>query len=183
VITLIGFFCTLVPFFLLFNLYGTDFEGPVPAWWCFLEAIMYFLYRLLDEMDGKQARKTGNSSPVGLMFDHGCDSFSTALMAMMMGKMMQVGNGTVILWILVAVTQSFHFCTLEEYYIGGLYLGPFNGVTDGSAAIIGIFLITGIFGYDCWLASFNIPGFGLIRASHIVAYLILVSQIVAVCLK
>lgn len=103
-ITLIGFFCTLVPFILLFSLYGTDFEGPVPAWWCFFEAVMYFMYRLLDEMDGKQARKTGNSSPVGLMFDHGCDSFSTALLAMMMSKMMQIGNGPIVLVILIAVT-------------------------------------------------------------------------------
>jgi phosphatidylglycerophosphate synthase len=35
---------------------------------------------MLDEMDGKQARKTGNSSPLGLLFDHGCDSFTTALL-------------------------------------------------------------------------------------------------------
>jgi len=39
-------------------------------------------------MDGKQARKTGNSSPVGLMFDHGCDSFTAALLTLMMSKMM-----------------------------------------------------------------------------------------------
>jgi phosphatidylglycerophosphate synthase len=65
---------------------------------------MYFVARLLDEMDGKQARKTGNSSPVGLLFDHGCDSFSSSLLALMMMKMMQLGNGPIILLTLLAVT-------------------------------------------------------------------------------
>jgi len=30
----------------------------------------------LDAMDGKQARRTKSSSPLGQLFDHGCDSFS-----------------------------------------------------------------------------------------------------------
>lgn len=95
---------TVVPFILLFTLFGCDFSGPVASWWCILEAFCYFAYRLLDEMDGKQARKTGNSSPVGLMFDHGCDSFSTALLVLMMCKMMQAGNGPIILWALLSAT-------------------------------------------------------------------------------
>jgi phosphatidylglycerophosphate synthase len=69
-----------------------------------MASILYFVYRLLDEMDGKQARKTGNSSPVGLMFDHGCDSFTVALLCLMMSKMMQIGNGPLVLWILLGVT-------------------------------------------------------------------------------
>lgn len=44
---------TVVPFVLLFALYGIDFYGPVPAWWCYLEAASYLIYRVLDEMDGK----------------------------------------------------------------------------------------------------------------------------------
>lgn len=30
---------------------------------------------LQDCMDGKQARRTGSSSPLGQLFDHGCDAF------------------------------------------------------------------------------------------------------------
>ena len=36
--------------------------------WCL------FVYQTLDAMDGKQARRTGNSSPLGQLFDHGCDA-------------------------------------------------------------------------------------------------------------
>ena len=82
-----------MPFFLLFGLFGIDFDSTVPSWWCILQGICYFFARLLDEMDGKQARKTGNSSPVGLLFDHGCDSFTCSMIVLMMAKMMQVGNG------------------------------------------------------------------------------------------
>ena len=45
---------------------------------------------------------------------------------------------------------SFHFSTLEEYYTGGLFLGPFNGVSDGSAGIYFIFIFMMIFGNDFW---------------------------------
>ena len=33
-----------------------------------------FMYQTLDAMDGKQARRTGSSSPLGQLFDHGCDA-------------------------------------------------------------------------------------------------------------
>ncbi len=33
--------------------------------------------KILDNMDGKQARRTKTSSPLGMMFDHGCDALVT----------------------------------------------------------------------------------------------------------
>ena len=137
-----------MPFLLLFGLAGWDFDGPVPAWWCFLEAASYLIYRMLDEMDGKQARRTGNSSPLGLLFDHGCDSFTTSLITLIIMKVMQLGNGGLVMLTLLASTQAFYFSTLEEYYTGGLYLGIGNGVTDGSALIIGLFIYCGIYGNE-----------------------------------
>lgn len=87
------------------------------------------------------------------------------------------------MWIVLAVTQSFHFCTLEEYYIGGLFLGPFNGVTDGSAALILIFFATGIAGTDFWAITANLPLLGKMRISQIIAFALLLSQFVACALK
>ena len=49
-----------------------------------------------------------------------------------------------------APCASFHFSTLEEYYTGGLFLGPFNGVTDGSAAVYMTFIFMTIAGNDFW---------------------------------
>lgn len=33
----------------------------------------------MDAIDGKQARRTNSSSPLGELFDHGCDSLSTGI--------------------------------------------------------------------------------------------------------
>ena len=38
-----------------------------------------FIYQSLDAIDGKQARRTNSNSPLGELFDHGCDALSTGL--------------------------------------------------------------------------------------------------------
>lgn len=48
-----------------------------PLWAYLLCAVGLFVYQSLDAIDGKQARRTNNSSPLGELFDHGCDSLST----------------------------------------------------------------------------------------------------------
>ena len=91
-ITLAGFFFTIIPFAVIFKFFGTHFvnEDPekmeIPRWAFFLQGFCYFMYRMLDEMDGKQARRTGNSSPLGLLFDHGCDAFSTGTLFLVIAK-------------------------------------------------------------------------------------------------
>ena len=68
-----------------FTLFGTHLKNEEPFisrtnnYFFYFSAFSYFMYRMLDELDGKQARRTGNSSPLGLLFDHGCDSFSVGL--------------------------------------------------------------------------------------------------------
>ena len=43
----------------------------MPNWVAFFCALSMFIYSTMDNMDGKQARKTGSSSALGLLFDHG----------------------------------------------------------------------------------------------------------------
>jgi len=42
----------------------------------FFTALGIFVYQSLDAIDGKQARRTNTASPLGELFDHGCDSVS-----------------------------------------------------------------------------------------------------------
>lgn len=42
-------------------------------------------------MDGKQARRTKTSSPMGMMFDHGCDALTTFLFASGLGTLVGLG--------------------------------------------------------------------------------------------
>jgi len=51
--------------------------GGALQWWmfaCFSAGL--FIYQTLDAIDGKQARRTGTSTPLGELFDHGCDAIA-----------------------------------------------------------------------------------------------------------
>ena len=52
-----------------------------PWWTTFSCALGLFIYQTLDAIDGKQARRTKTSSPLGELFDHGCDSVSTVFVS------------------------------------------------------------------------------------------------------
>jgi phosphatidylglycerophosphate synthase len=53
-----------------------DLVSPAPYWAHIATAMGIFCYQTLDELDGKQARRTGSSSSLGELFDHGCDAVS-----------------------------------------------------------------------------------------------------------
>ena len=152
-LTFLGFIHTLIPMALMFWTQGPEMYGPFDSWLCFVFAWCYFAYRMLDEMDGKQARRTQNSSAMGLVFDHGCDAFSIGMWGIMTAKMVSIGNNALMYILIITLYACFHFATLEEYYIGTLRLPVCNGVSDGSIAMILLFIVTGIMGADVWTIS------------------------------
>jgi hypothetical protein len=98
-------------------------------------------------------------------------------------KCCQIGNSSFILLATLAVTQVFYFCTLEEYYTGGLFLPLGNGVTDGSVVFIALFMMCGIAGNDIFL--YQIPiNIGsepfTMSAGYLLAYIIVITQVFAV---
>ena len=48
--------------------------GEAPGWVYINAAICLQVYGILDAADGKQARRIHASSPLGQIFDHGCDA-------------------------------------------------------------------------------------------------------------
>jgi hypothetical protein len=89
--------------------------------------------------------------------------------------------------VLNASIATFHFSTLEEYYTGGLFLGPGNGISDGSLVIYILFIIMGMFGNEFWLWKI-IDGSQPNEALRVVDLLVVgltFSQVVAylLCLK
>lgn len=58
--------------------YCFKFEYDYPNWFYFYMATTLLVYSILDNADGKQARKTKNSTSLGLLLDHGCDAFTCA---------------------------------------------------------------------------------------------------------
>lgn len=50
---------------------------PIPKWVFLVMGINVFVAYTLDGIDGKQARRTGTSTPLGELFDHGLDSYNS----------------------------------------------------------------------------------------------------------
>jgi len=89
-LTLIG----LLPIFILtvtVVLCDTALKEALPLWSYFLVALAIFFYQTLDAVDGKQARRTGSSSPLGQLFDHGCDAITTMLISLLLMQGLMVG--------------------------------------------------------------------------------------------
>jgi ethanolaminephosphotransferase len=66
-ITFAGHICIVILYFMSVG-YCVDCEYP--TWLVFTAGFLYFMWLILDNIDGKQARRTKSSSPLGLMFDH-----------------------------------------------------------------------------------------------------------------
>jgi len=74
-ITLVGT-CTLFAAYAVGWAHSPDFTSNPPLWVPLVSAAAVVSYCHLDCLDGKQARRTGTSSPLGQLFDHGCDALS-----------------------------------------------------------------------------------------------------------
>ena len=66
-------------------------------------------------------------------------------------RIFQCGNNFISYLMVVMAMASFHFGTLEEYYVGTLKLPPCNAVSDGSVLLILMYIITGILGNQIWV--------------------------------
>lgn len=71
VITLIAALFIVFSHILTYFSYGPQFNGFVDDWAPIFHGYLFMCYITLDNVDGKQARRTGNSSPLGQLFDHG----------------------------------------------------------------------------------------------------------------
>lgn len=87
------------------------------------------MYSTMDNLDGKQARKTGTSSPLGELFDHGIDSLNCTLASIL--EVAAVGLGCSWQGVFTALIPCLPmwFSTWETYHTHVLYLGYFNGPT------------------------------------------------------
>ena len=135
---------------------------------------------MLDNSDGKQARKIQASSPLGLMFDHGCDMLNTGLATITICKIFALGSNWYFFAALVGIVSQFFYATLEEYFVGGLFLPLINGVNEGLFLIIGICLFTFFVGSDFWRKQTILSG---VNNNTIFFYVLVVSAVFTVLMK
>ena len=102
------------------------------------------MYCVLDNIDGKQARRTGSSSPLGLLFDHACDCLVTVFVGVSLARIFYLGNSPFLLVPFIIGSYPFFLATLEEYYVGSLNLPIVNGPNEGCFIILALFILPGI---------------------------------------
>jgi len=147
VITISGFFLNLLYF--LITGYYTKFKGGfIPPWACFFSAFCYLLYMILDNIDGKQARRTKSSSPLGLLFDHGTDACTTFFITCGLGAILALETiyQYILLWIMIIV--PFYLNNWEEYVTGVMSLPIINGINEGTFIMVFLECLTGCIGQD-----------------------------------
>ncbi|EMS62205.1 putative CDP-alcohol phosphatidyltransferase class-I family protein 2 [Triticum urartu] len=94
------------------RIYSPHLDTAPPRWVHLAHGILLFLYQTFDAVDGKQARRTSSSSPLGELFDHGCDALACAFEALALGSTLMCGRLTFCYWVVAAV--PFYLATWEQ---------------------------------------------------------------------
>ncbi|KAF2771949.1 Choline/ethanolaminephosphotransferase [Teratosphaeria nubilosa] len=148
-VTLLGFFFVIGNIGIL-ELFDPDLVGPNQSWVYFSYAFGIWAYSTMDNIDGKQARRTGTSSGLGELFDHGIDSLNCTLASLLETSAMALGATKLgALTALIPCLPMF-FSTWETYHTHTLYLGYFNGPTEGLVIASSIMALSGIYGPHIW---------------------------------
>ncbi|XP_027524936.1 choline/ethanolaminephosphotransferase 1 isoform X2 [Pipra filicauda] len=157
-ITIVGL-CINILTTLLLVWYCPTATEQAPPWAYIACACGLFIYQSLDAIDGKQARRTNSSTPLGELFDHGCDSLSTVFVVL--GTCIAVQLGTNPDWMFFccfAGTFMFYCAHWQTYVSGTLRFGIFD-VTESVLCTVAIQLLSGILGpwvWNCTIPILNI---------------------------
>ncbi|KAK6454262.1 alcohol phosphatidyl transferase [Scheffersomyces xylosifermentans] len=162
VVTLLGLFFILANLICVFY-YDPYLNATQPRWCYFFYAFGLFMYQTFDGCDGCHARRTGQSGPLGELFDHSIDAVNTTLGALVFASVLKMGYGGLLMVSQFASVCNFYTSTWEEYHTHTLYLSEFSGPVEGILMIIVVYILTGIFGPDIWdikLFELNLSSIG-----------------------
>ncbi|KAL9610197.1 MAG: hypothetical protein Q9167_005074 [Letrouitia subvulpina] len=121
----------------------------------------------MDNVDGKQARRTGQSSGLGELFEyvlsfssrgfypksrcsHGIDSLNCTLASLCETAAMGLGPSPKGVFTALIPCLPMFFSTWETYHTHTLYLGYFNGPTEGLIIACLMMILSGYYGPQVW---------------------------------
>jgi len=149
-ITLTGLMALIVAY-CTSAVYLPDFRGLAPDWLPFASGSAVLFYLHMDALDGKQARKTKTSSPLGQLFDHGCDALAVHLVLVPMISSLQLHHEWRAVVGLLYVFVPWWVAHWEEYHTGVmLYGNGLWGVTEANYAVVFLHYYTYILGPKGW---------------------------------
>eukprot|EP00062_Callorhinchus_milii_P010595 gi/632955652/ref/XP_007893568.1/ PREDICTED: cholinephosphotransferase 1 [Callorhinchus milii] len=131
-------------------------------WWVYLLCgVGLFIYQSLDAVDGKQARRTNSSSPLGELFDHGCDAFSTVFVAVGSCTAIRLGTDPGLMFFACFLGLFMFYCAHWQTYVSGsLRFGKVD-VTEVQTCIVIIFFLSAFGGASLWDSEIPVVGLRL----------------------
>uniref|UniRef100_UPI00398EEE39 choline/ethanolaminephosphotransferase 1-like isoform X1 n=1 Tax=Pristiophorus japonicus TaxID=55135 RepID=UPI00398EEE39 len=121
-----------------------------PLWAYLACALGLFIYQTLDAIDGKQARRTNSSSPLGELFDHGCDSLSTVFVVLGICIAVQLGTNPDWMFFCCFAGVFMFYCAHWQTYVSGTLRFGIIDVTEVQIFIIVLFLLAASGGTAFW---------------------------------
>ncbi|MGH0166614.1 UNVERIFIED_CONTAM: hypothetical protein FKN15_051354, partial [Acipenser sinensis] len=107
-----------------------------------------------DGVDGKQARRTNSSTPLGELFDHGLDSWACVFFVVTVYSIFGRGEAGVgvrtLYYILWVVLFSFILSHWEKYNTGVLFLPWGYDISQVTMSVV--YIVTSVVGVESWYA-------------------------------
>ncbi|KAL4703031.1 hypothetical protein ACJJTC_000476 [Scirpophaga incertulas] len=153
-LTFAGFLLTLLNF-LLFSYFDFGFHAltkdnvtndQIPSWVWGVCAVNLFVAYTLDGIDGKQARRTGTSGPLGELFDHGLDSYSSVLIPTCLYSIFGRDELSPLrfFFVLWNIFYNFYLTHWEKYNTGVMFLPwGYDFTMIGSCLVLGAAAVVG----------------------------------------
>ncbi|KAG7455264.1 hypothetical protein MATL_G00254750 [Megalops atlanticus] len=157
-LTFTGFLLILINYLLL-SLYDWNYKASapgsqhIPDWVWSVSGFATFSAYALDSIDGKHARRTLSSSPLGELFDHGLDSWATSLFTLSLFSVFGISAETAVsaytlYGVLCVVLLTFTVSHWEKYNTGILFL-PW-GYDISQVTLTAVYLLTAVVGVEAW---------------------------------
>lgn len=154
-VTFVGFILPTITHFLLLY-HSPTLEGVAPRWMYLFAAFSLFAYMVLDNLDGKQARRTSSSSPLGHLFDHGCDALNVTVSGVVLLASVRLSPPIIPLSLIYGLGHlMFYMAALEEYHTGRMVLRELNGPNEGLLTLCLMQLVTALLGPSLWTLRFG----------------------------
>lgn len=167
VLTTVGFLFTVSNGILL-TLYDPHFYAssdtapaypPIPPFVWILCALFHFLAHTLDGIDGKHARRTKSSGPLGELMDHGMDSWTSFFIPFciysIFGRADYSQTPLHMLYIFWTIYITFYLSHWEKYNTGTLYLPWSYDISQ--IGLFALYIATYFYGYGTW--KYTVWGF------------------------
>ena len=141
--------------------YSPGLDQNCPVWVYASWSLGLFVYQTFDAIDGSQARRTGQSGPLGELFDHSVDALNTSLEVLIFSATMNFGQGWRTVAVLFATMLTFYVQTWDEYHTKTLTLGLVSGPIEGILSMCVVYAITAVKGGGWFWHQAVLPTLGV----------------------